>query len=267
VIKHTLFRQSKIRYSDTGKGRVVVLLHGFMESLEIWEDFVESVSKTNRVICIDFPGFGGSETIGYVHSMELLAQCVKVVLDQEGLRRCVIIGHSMGGYAALAFADLFPDCVKGLSLFHSSALADSDEKKAARDQAIRVVKKDTGRYVQLFFAPLFAPQNVGELRAPIRALEKRAASFPKKAIVNALEGMKDRKRRDWMLSMVPFPIQFIIGKYDPTFTTASIFKQAELVKNADVLLLENSGHMGFVEERDVTLKAVKKFVRKCFFSN
>jgi len=264
VLKVADFKRAKINYSDSGKGRVIVLLHGFMESLDIWDDFSAQLSKTYRVLCIDLPGFGQSPCIGYVHSMELLAQCVKSVLDKEGLRRYVLIGHSMGGYAAMAFADFFPDNLKGLGLFHSSALADSEEKKKSREQAISVVKKDPRRYIQLFFSPLFAPSTAAQFSASIKALEKRAASISNKAIVYALEGMKDRKRRDWILELTKFPVLFIIGKHDPTFPVETILKQAELVKDPYVLLLENSGHMGFIEERDVTLKAVRKFVRKCY---
>src|SRR4051812_42260347 len=98
MIKYADFKQIKVRYNDSGKGRAIVLLHGFMESLEIWNDFSKELSKTFRVICIDLPGFGETPAIGYVHSMELMANCVKAVMNKERLRKYVIIGHSLGGY-------------------------------------------------------------------------------------------------------------------------------------------------------------------------
>src|SRR4051812_6939833 len=107
MIKHSIFRETKVRYSDKGKGRVIVLLHGFLESLEIFDELSAKLSKSFRVISIDLPGHGQTPVLGYIHSMELMAQCVKSVLDSLHLKKYVVVGHSMGGYAALAFAELF----------------------------------------------------------------------------------------------------------------------------------------------------------------
>ncbi|MDQ3046813.1 MAG: alpha/beta fold hydrolase, partial [Bacteroidota bacterium] len=123
------FKKTKVRYSDTGKGRVIVLIHGFLCSHEVWSEFVKHLSKRFRVITVDLPGHGDTASIGYYHSMELLAQSVKAVLDKAGVRRYVLAGHSMGGYAALAFAELFPENVSGLCLFNSTSYADTEDKK------------------------------------------------------------------------------------------------------------------------------------------
>lgn len=265
MTKYTEFKQVKVRYTDKGKGRTIVLLHGFMESLDIWHDFSKELSKSFRVICIDLPGFGATPSIGYIHTMELMAKCVKAVMDKERLRRYVIIGHSMGGYVAMAFAELYRDNLKGLGLFHSSALADTAEKKESRNKAVSVVKNNPGQYVKIFFEPLFAPQNVKLYLNDIKVLQERAGSWSKQAIVNALEGMKDRKKLDWILEMAVFPVLFIIGKQDAAISYESVLRQTELVKDADVLFLENIGHMGFLEERSLTLRTIKKFGRKCFY--
>src|ERR1044072_4356356 len=109
---------AKIRYADVGKGRVVVLLHGFLENLEVWfgNGFAQELAKHYRVIAIDLPGHGKSECVGYVHRMERMAAVVKAVMDGLGLRRYTVAGHSMGGYAALAFAEKFRENVCGLCL-------------------------------------------------------------------------------------------------------------------------------------------------------
>lgn len=264
MIKYVEFKQVKVRYTDKGKGRTIVLLHGFMESLDIWHDFSKELSKSFRVICIDLPGFGETPSIGYIHTMELMAKCVKAVLDKERLRRYVIIGHSMGGYVAMAFAELYRDNLKGLGLFHSTALADTQEKKDSRNKAISVVKNNPGQYVKIFFEPLFAPQNVKFHLNDIKVLQERAGNLSKQAIINALEGMKDRVKRDWILEMAVFPVLFIIGKHDAAISYESVLKQTELVKEAHVLFLENVGHMGFLEAKEQTLKAVKRFSGNCF---
>ena len=109
MIRTCIFRQGRIRYKQQGKGRAVILLHGFLEDLHIWDEFSSELSKSYRVISIELPGHGKSENFGYVHSMELMADAVMAVLKQERLRKVVIIGHSMGGYVSLAFAEKYSD--------------------------------------------------------------------------------------------------------------------------------------------------------------
>lgn len=266
MTKYTDFKQVKVRYTDVGKGRTIVLLHGFMESLDIWNKFSKQLSKSFRVICIDLPGFGETPGIGYVHTMELMAKCVKAVLDKERLRHYVLIGHSMGGYVSLAFADLFNDNLKGMSLFNSTALADTQEKKENRDKAIIAIKKNHKQFVKLFFETLLAPQNRKRFKDELKRLVVIANTISKQALVNSLEGMKDRPKRDWILEMAKYPVLFIVGKHDAVIPYESVLKQAELVKNATVVLLENAGHLAFLEEEEATIKAVKKFARYCFRS-
>lgn len=129
MTKSTDFRGIQVSFNDVGKGRTVVLLHGFLGAKELWGATAKNLSRSYRVISIDLPGHGETPCIGYAHSMELMAKSVKAVMDHLKLKRYVIIGHSMGGYVALAFADLFPDNLKGLGLYHSTAYPDSEEKK------------------------------------------------------------------------------------------------------------------------------------------
>ena len=271
MLKHTTFRSVKIRYSDlpagkagTGKGRAIVLIHGFPESFEIWNTFSESLSKHFRIIAIDLPGFGESESIGYTHPMNLMAECVKEVMDQIGYRKYVVAGHSMGGYVALAFAELFPKNVSGLCLFHSSALPDSEEKKKDRLRAVEIVKQDQKHYVSELINKLFAPDNVPKFEKEIRWLKELGTNTSPQGIINALLGMKDRPDRQDILKKADFPIQFIIGKNDQVMPFQSLMDQSKLNKNTSVTVLEHSGHMGFYEEKERSQKALLKFARRCF---
>jgi pimeloyl-ACP methyl ester carboxylesterase len=264
MIKYASFRQIPVRFSDTGKGRVLVLIHGFPETLEVWEEFSVKLSRHFRVIAIDLPGHGETPCIGYVHSMELFAECIKAVMDGLGLRRYLLAGHSMGGYAALAFAELFPDSLSGLCLVHSNSLSESPEKKADRDRAIALVKKDSKHYVNELISTLFAPQNVSLFKEDIRELKHMAQGISRQGIVNALEGMKERPKRDWVLQYATYPILFIAGRHDRIVPWTLIQKQTAQVKQASVLLLENSGHMGFIEEKKLTQDCLIRFARKCF---
>ena len=136
----------------------MVLLHGFLENKSMWNAFVPELAKKNRVITIDLLGHGETECLGYVHAMEDQADMVYALLLFLKIRKVVLVGHSMGGYIALAFAELFPDNVKGLFLLNSTSRADSEEKKINRDRAIVAVKQNYGAFVSMSIANLFSEQ-------------------------------------------------------------------------------------------------------------
>lgn len=254
----------KTRISDEGKGRVLVLLHGFPESLEIWDFLAKSLSGSYRIIRIDLPGFGGSECFGYVHSMEEMAEQVKGVLDELGLRKYVLCGHSMGGYVAMAFAEKYPKNLSGLIMFHSSAQADSEEKKNDRDRAIAAVKADKKAFVSALLEKLFAPENLPLMKRELESLKRIASVTSAQAIIAALEGMKIRRDGRHVLSQLTTPVLFIVGKKDVVLAAESLITQAKTCKDGQVLLLENAGHMGFYENPVTVEKGIRGFLRKCY---
>lgn len=262
--KYARFKGGKIAFTDKGKGRAVVLLHGFLGNKDIWADTRDALAKHFRVICIDLPGHGQSDCFGYIHSMDLMAKAVKTVMDQLRLKRYVLAGHSMGGYAALAFAELFSEHVRGICLFHSTSYADSEQKKKDRSKAIRSVKLNPNVYVRATIKNLFAAKNLKLLKKEISFATKIARKTPKRGIVNALEGMKDRPSRDILLHFAEYPIQFIVGRYDNILPMQSLLDQSALCKKGHTLLLENSGHMGFLEQPDICVKHLKRFFRAAF---
>lgn len=264
MIKTYLYKKATVTFSDTGKGRVVVLLHGFLGSHQIWEQTISFLSKSFRVIAIDLPGHGSSDCIGYIHTMELQAKCIKAVMDCLRLKKYVLVGHSMGGYAALAFAELFPDNLKGLCLYHSTAYADSDEKKRDRNRSIKAVKADHKIYTSSVIKNLFASKNLKYLRDEISFAQKIAAKTSKQSIIASLEGMKDRPNRDIILGMAHYPIMMVIGEHDNVLPYEQLLEQSEFIKNKRLLYLEHDGHMGFLESPLISNKALRKFVGSCY---
>lgn len=264
MLHYAEFKKIKVRYSDVGKGRVIVLLHGFLCSHEIWEDTIKKLSRKFRVIAIDLPGHGETPCIGYYHPMELLAQSVKAVVDKIGVRRYIVVGHSMGGYAALAFAELYPENVSGLCLFHSTAYADAEDKKKDRERVIRLVKKEHRHYVAEVVTSLFAPENLERLKPQVEKVKRIAANVSKQSIINSLEGMKERKSRDLILKFAEYPVLFIVGKKDSVINFETMYPQMGLCKYPSVLMLEEAGHMGFYEAPKETVKELKEFALRCF---
>ncbi|NNM95967.1 MAG: alpha/beta hydrolase [Bacteroidia bacterium] len=237
-----------------------MLLHGFPENLHIWDEFASGIAKNFRVITIDLPGFGQSECIGYVHTMELMAQCVREVMRALKLRRYVLAGHSMGGYAGLALAELYGENLSGLCLFHSSSYADSEAKKAERGRSIEAVRKHPAQYLKSFAGNMFADTD----DAHARKLADIIASTTPRGIIAALQGMKIRPQREVILKFAGFPVLFIWGKKDKLLNYADMLPQAEAPADKEILLLENAGHMGFYEAPEETLQALKKFANRCF---
>ncbi|MCF8322609.1 MAG: alpha/beta fold hydrolase, partial [Flavobacterium sp.] len=194
-----LHKNTLISYSDFGKGAALVLLHGFLENQKMWQELVPELSQKNRIITIDLLGHGESACLGYVHSMEENSEIVAAVLSKLRIRKTVLVGHSMGGYVALAFAELYPEKIKGLVLLNSTSKADSEERKANRDRAIKAVKKEYETFIRLSIANLFSPDNRERLNSEIEKVKIEALKTPLQGIVASLEGMKIRKDREFIL--------------------------------------------------------------------
>jgi len=250
---------ANINFSDSGKGKTIVLLHGFLESSGIWDDFTDKLSESFRVITIDLPGHGKSDCIAEEHSMEIMAEEVKNILEILGIKKVLLIGHSMGGYVSAAFAEKYPGMLKGLILFHSHAFADDDEAKKNRDRFILAVNNDHIDFIKNFIPELFAPDNRSKYHKEIIQLINMATLSSKEGVIAALKGMKNRKDRNKVIANLEIPVLYIIGKYDPRTPQKKIFPVVEKSKNAVVVVLENSGHMGYIEEKDNSFELIKDF--------
>jgi pimeloyl-ACP methyl ester carboxylesterase len=243
-----LYKNTKISYSDTGKGNAVVLLHGFLENQTMWQDLVPELSKKYRLITIDLLGHGETECLGYVHSMEDNAEIVQAVLSKLRIRKTILVGHSMGGYVALAFAELYPEKVRALVLQNSTAKADSEERKANRNRAIKAVKKDYTAFIRLSIANLFSPDNRERLIDEIEKVKIEALKTPLQGVVASLEGMKIRKDREVLLHLTPYPKMLILGEKDPVL----LYKDSlEQIENTKVKLVTfPDGHMSHIENKE-----------------
>lgn len=252
-----------VKNESSRKGRCIVLLHGFIESMEIWEDYANALSKKYRIVCIDLPGHGKSENIGYVHTMELMADCVKEVLRALQITKCIMIGHSLGGYVTLAFAEKYEDNLRGFVLFHSHAAPDPEAKKKDRDKAIQVVKRNPVVLINELVPNLFAPENREKFSNEIEKIKKIARTMTRRGIVNCLEGMKDRVDRQEILKNAQAPVLFILGVKDPVMNYESLKPQARLSDHIQLHSLEEAGHMGFIEAKEECYREIKGFIRQC----
>ncbi|CAH8284425.1 pimeloyl-ACP methyl ester carboxylesterase [Mariniflexile fucanivorans] len=245
-------------YTDEGQGNPVVFLHGFLENSTMWQAFIPELTKKNRVICIDLLGHGKTECLGYIHTMELMAEVVEAVLNQLKITKSTLIGHSMGGYVALAFAEKNPKNLKGLCLMNSTSLPDTEEKKRNRDRAIIAVKQNYKTFVRIAVNNLFRPKNRIVFADKIKDVVNEALKTPLQGIVAALEGMKIRKDRQHLLQSPTFKKMMIISKKDPALDYKTLIAQA---KNTDVKKVEfPDGHMSHIENQDDFLIEIMHFI-------
>ena len=255
------YKNIQIRYTTTGKGRAVVLLHGFLENLNMWNAIVPELAKKNRVVTIDLLGYGKSENLGYIHTMEDQAQMVKAVLKHLRLRKYILIGHSMGGYISLAYAEIYSDSIKGFCLLNSTALADTTAKKINRNRAIKVVKENHEIFIKIAIPNLFLEDNRPKFKTEIAQITNEALQLSKQSIIASLEGMKIRKDRSEILKKGDLKKMLILGKKDPVLEYKLLIKQT---KNTNVKVVElPDGHMSHIENKDALIILLKDFVKSC----
>lgn len=248
VLKNILYKNTKISYTDSGEGTAIVLLHGFLENKKMWKTYVDTFSEKHRVITIDLLGHGESDSLGYVHEMEDNANAVHEVLKHLKIEKATILGHSMGGYVGLAFAELFPKSITKLILLNSTSKADSHEKKINRNRAIKAVKQNYVNFVNLAIGNLFSENNRIRLAVEIDKAREQALKTPLQGIIASLEGMKIRKDREWLLHENRFPTLLILGKQDPVLNYEESLSQIEDT-TAELVSFED-GHMSHIENKE-----------------
>lgn len=248
--------------SEVGE-KSVVLLHGYLENMLVWEEFIPLLYKELRVITLDIPGHGISEIKGECHSMEYLADTVAAALASLGIAEATIVGHSMGGYIALAFAERHPERTSGVVLLHSTPYADNEEKRKNREREIALVKSGK-KELLAHTAPAagFAPENRNRCREAIEELEQTVFLTEEGGIVALLNGMIGRKDQNEMLRNLDKPILFILGRKDGYITAEVAEKMVGEHPEAKAVWLEESGHMGFVEEPKACAAALLEFVKE-----
>ena len=247
-----------IYYSDEGKGTTIVLLHGFLENSSMWKDLKPNLLKKNRVVCIDLLGHGQTECLGYIHTMDDMADSVEFVLSHLKIRRAVFIGHSMGGYVALAYAEHFPDKVKGLCLMNSTAKADSKERQLNRNRAVKAVKHNHKSFIRLSIGNLFRPKNRIIFKEEIKFVKNEALKIPLQGIIAALEGMKIRPDREILLHFSPYPKMLIIGRKDPVLEYDALIDQTN---DTNVKIVEfPDGHMSYIENKSDLSYYILQFI-------
>ena len=260
--KFIMAGDTALHVADSDRGeRCVVLVHGYLESMYVWDDFVPLLTPHVRVVTVDVPGHGVSQVLGEVHTMEMMADVLHGMLDALGIGRATFVGHSMGGYISLAFCAKYPERMDGLVLLSSSPCPDDETKRENRRREIALVragKKDVLAHV----APEtgFAVQNRERLKDYIDDLVEQVHVTEDEGIVALLGGMIARVDQNAMLRASRVPQLFILGRHDNYIPVEAAERFVADNPQAQVVWLEASGHMGFIEEPERCAAAILGFV-------
>lgn len=262
-VKEFNYKGKKIVYRTKGAGPLVVLLHGFGEDGTVWKQQFE-LFPNRQLVVPDLPGSGGSEVIDDM-SMEGMADCVYALVIHlgrpTGERRAILIGHSMGGYITLAFAEKYPKALNAFGLFHSTAFADNDAKRETRRRGIEVMRtKGAEAFLKTFVPNLYSPASKEEGPALIEEHLVAVRNVEAEALVTYFEAMMERPDRTEVLRHTGLPVLFVMGKHDVAVPVEDGLKQCHLPQNAYIHLLQNSGHMGMLEEAEAANKILTEFV-------
>lgn len=253
------YKNIQVNYTSSGKGSAIVLLHGFLENNSMWGDLIPILSKRNKIITVDLFGHGKTGNLGYIHTMEEQATMVRSLLKTLNIRKTTLIGHSMGGYVALAFAELFPKNTKGICLMNSTAYPDSPEKKINRDRAIEVVKQNHKTFVRLSIPLLFSEENQTTLKKEVEVVISEALKISKQGIIASLEGMKIRKDRTAILKNADYKKLLILGKKD---TVLNFNEHQQQIENTTTALkILSQGHMSHIENNKELTFVLENFIK------
>lgn len=261
IEKFIMAGPTALHICDSQKGdHCIVLLHGYLESMLVWEDFIPYLYKEVRVVTLDLPGHGISVVQGEEHSMDFLADTVADALRALGIARCTLVGHSMGGYVALAFCERHPEMLDGVVLLSSTPNPDTPEKAENRRREIALVRAGKKELLaRVAPAAGFAEENRDRMKDYIGDLTEQVFVTEDDGIVALLNGMIGRKDQNAMLRETRVPVLFILGRKDGYIPAEVAEKMVADHPEARVVWLENAGHMGFLEEPETTAKALLDF--------
>ncbi len=258
------YQSATVAYRKTGKGRPVVLLHGFGEDGHIWDEQVAFLATYCLLIIPDLPGSGKSSMLtGENITVDDYADCIHMLLQQEQIADCTMIGHSMGGYITLAFAEKYPLQLSGFGLVHSTAFADSAEKKQNRLKGIDFIEQYGGfAFLKAGIPNLFGEAFKANHPEKVDRLIAASVHFSKLALQQYYRIMMLRPDRTAVLKSNPLPVLFVMGTEDTAAPMNDVLQQVHLPNKSYIHVLTGVGHMGMWEDPDTLNRFLLDFINR-----
>jgi pimeloyl-ACP methyl ester carboxylesterase len=245
-----------LNFERKGNGKeILVLLHGFMENLTIWSDMEPYLSKDFSLLKIDLPGHGKSEVMAAVQTMDLMAEEVKKVLDDQKVEKIHLLGHSMGGYVSLAFAEKHPQYLESLTLFFSTYLPDDEEKKEQRIKSYRIIKDAFAHYARAGVPNLFNANERDILEGEIETALETALSTDNLGALASVKGMVERTDKKHIIENLEAKILVLAGKHDNAVKTDLLIRHLPERTNIKSYILD-CGHNGHWEKPGICAEII-----------
>jgi pimeloyl-ACP methyl ester carboxylesterase len=248
-----------VSYTDQGKGFPVVLIHGFCETHEVWNRFAKALAKDFRVIAVDLPGFGNSKILPEGFSVADAGSKIISLLNELGIQKTIVVGHSLGGYVTLAMVNQRAELFSGFGLFHSTAYADNEERKASRNKVVEFVSKNgVAAFIETFIPPLFYDKANPDIPFAVTMALKTS----QEALIGYAKAMRDRQDLTSVIQKFNNPIIFIAGEKDTVIPADTLQKQAKLAIKPHLHIVEDAAHMGMLEKEAETVNLTREFLVK-----
>lgn len=259
------FVGSAMYYQVFGTGQPVMLLHGFAEDSNIWKDQIPSLMVHSKVILPDLPGSGKSGVLNKAEvSIEEYAHCLNAILENEKIESLILLGHSMGGYITLAFAELYPDKLKAFGFVHSSAFADNEEKKSGRKKGIALIEEyGAFPFLKNMMPGLFSESFKKQHPEKVSAFIEQGKNFSNEVLIQYYSAMMNRPDRAMILRNSTVPVLFIMGDKDVAAPLSDLLQQVHLPKISYIHILKDAGHMSMLEAPEKLAEYLVNFIGFC----
>lgn len=251
-MKHT-----KLNYRMFGNGHPVIFIHGFLESMSMW-NYLSLEETGYKIILVDIPGHGNSELSENITdpSLNLFAESIKLLAAGLELGGYDVVGHSLGGYVALELKKIDPNCQK-LVLMNSNFWEDSEQKKKDRIRVAELALKAKDHFVNeaipgLFYRHSKDDQEVVDLIQEAKQMEGDGIAFASLA-------MRNRKDNSELLAAKPEEFLIIHGAHDPLVGPEKLKEELGSIP-VKVVILKNSGHMSHIEQPKELKEAIFNFL-------
>ncbi|MBO7320913.1 MAG: alpha/beta hydrolase [Bacteroidales bacterium] len=253
-----------VHISDTEKGDItILLLHGYLETLYVWEDFISLFPKNIRFISIDLPGHGLTGSHPHSNSMEFCVEIIKGAIDKCSVSQCYVAGHSLGGYISFELQKRFPDLIKGIIMINTNTYADSDEVASSRDKEINFIL--SGRHLALAsiaIPNMFKKENLRRMDDKIQEIIEIADTHDPEGLAASVRGMASRVDNTDYVSSLDIPVIAFFGDSDQFFPLDQVNKLMASLPKAECHIVPDSGHDSYLEEPQFVADRIINFVTK-----
>ncbi|WP_258535735.1 alpha/beta fold hydrolase [Bacillus sp. 03113] len=250
-----------LHYHEFGKGETIVLLHGFCGSTDYWKELVPYFQEKFHIITIDLRGHGQSDIPSAPFLIEDMAEDVYSFLVHKGINQVYLFGHSLGGYVTLAFAEKYPEKLKGYGLIHSTAYPDTKEGKEGRSKAIeKIAAEGIHSFIDGLIPKLFDDESLEKMPEVVQEMKEIGYATSPLGAADTLKAMRERKDRNDVLANENIPVLIVKGEKDKVVPADRVNSVSG--SHISEQTIKMAGHMSMLEAPKELKEVIESFISK-----